>query len=165
MRTTAFKKDEKNATLTIERLFPASQARVWQALTDPAILDQWFGPSPWKVETIHMDFRVGGYWHYSMNGPEGEQHFGRTDYLAVESESHFVASDVFCDADGKAIESLPRQNIDYCLIAEPDGTRVVTVVRYASLDDMNKILAMGMQEGLTMAQDQLEALLRRETVI
>ena len=97
-----------------------------------------------------------------MSGPEGEQHFGRADYLAIEPESQFVAGDIFCDADGKAIESLPRQNIDYRLAAEPDGTRVVTVVRYASLDDMNRILAMGMQEGPTMAQDQLEALLGRD---
>lgn len=163
MGKTTFKKDEKSATLTIERVFPASQSRVWQALTDPATLDQWFGPAPWKVETLHMDFRVGGYWHYSMNGPQGEQHFGRADYLDIEPENRFLASDVFCDADGKAIESLPRQNMDYRLIEEEGATRVVTVVQYASLDDMNKVLEMGMQEGLTMAQGQLEALLVRQT--
>jgi uncharacterized protein YndB with AHSA1/START domain len=165
MGTTIFKKDERNATLTIERVFPASQARVWRALTDAAILDRFWAPHPWKTETLHMDFRVGGYWHYAMNGPQGEQHFGRMDYLEIEPEDGFLASDVFCDADGNADPSLPRQEMEFRFTPAGDGTRVVTVVQYASLEDLNRILAMGMQEGLTMAQDQLEALLMREAGI
>jgi uncharacterized protein YndB with AHSA1/START domain len=90
-----------NATLTIERVFPAPAARVWRALTDPALLDQWWGPQPWRVETVHMDFRVGGYWHYSMNGPDGEQHFGRMDYIEIEPVRRYKSIDVFCDAEGQ----------------------------------------------------------------
>lgn len=156
---TRFTKNEQNATLTIERVFPATSRRVWHALTDPAILDQWWAPSPWKTETVFMDFRVGGYWHYAMNGPDGEQHFGRMDYLEIEPEKRFKSSDVFCDAEGNANESLPRQEMNMRIIAEGDETRFVGVVQYASVEDMNKILEMGMQEGLTIAQDQLEALL------
>lgn len=159
MGKTTFTKNEKEATLTIERLFPASVSRVWQALTDPAILDQWWGPAPWKVETVHMDFRVGGYWHYAMKGPDGSAHHGRMDYLEIEPERHFRSSDVFCDADGNAVESLPRQDMEMRFIGEGKATRLVTVVQYASVEDMNRILEMGMQEGLTIAHNQLEALL------
>jgi uncharacterized protein YndB with AHSA1/START domain len=156
---TIFTKDEKNATLTIERVFPAAADRVWQALTDPAILDQWWAPAPWKTETVYMDFRVGGYWHYAMNGPEGEQHFGRMDYLEIGPGRRYRSSDVFCDAEGHANESLPRQEMSIRVLEEDCQTKVVSVVQYASLDDMNTILEMGMQEGLSTAQDQLEALL------
>jgi uncharacterized protein YndB with AHSA1/START domain len=156
---TSFTKDEKNATLTIERVFPAAADRVWQALTDPAILDQWWAPAPWKTETVYMDFRVGGYWHYAMNGPEGEQHFGRMDYLEIGPGRRYRSSDVFCDAEGHANESLPRQEMSIRVLEEDCQTKVVSVVQYASLDDMNTILEMGMQEGLSTAQDQLEALL------
>ncbi|HUF72483.1 MAG TPA: SRPBCC domain-containing protein [Gammaproteobacteria bacterium] len=159
MSKTTFRKDEKPATLTIERVFPASIARVWQALTDPAILDQWWGPAPWKVQTVHMDFRVGGYWHYAMKGPDGSAHHGRMDYLEIEPKTRFKSSDVFCDADGNVIESLPRQDMDMRFIAEDETTRLVSMVQYASVEDMDRILEMGMQEGFTIAQDQLEALL------
>jgi hypothetical protein len=37
----------------------------------------------------------------------------------------------------------------------------VIVVTCASLEDLERIVAMGMQEGFAMAQDQLEALLAR----
>lgn len=163
MSKTKFTKDEKNATLTIDRVFPAPRGRVWHAMTDAAILDQWWAPSPWKTETVLMEFRIGGYWHYSMNGPEGEQHFGRMDYLEIEPERHFKSSDVFADEKGNPNESLPRQVMDITFVEQGDQTKVVAVVKYANLEDLNKILEMGMQEGLSMAHDQLEALLRRET--
>ena len=163
MSKTKFTKDEKKATLTIERVFPAPRSRVWQAMTDATILDRWWAPSPWRTETVVMDFRVGGYWHYSMNGPEGEQHFGRMNYLEIEPERRFKSSDVFADEEGNANESLPRQVMDITFVEQGNQTNVVTVVQYASLEDLNKILEMGMQEGLSMAQDQLEALLQRGT--
>jgi uncharacterized protein YndB with AHSA1/START domain len=159
MNKTTFTKDIDTATLTIERVFPAARSRVWQAMTDANILDQWWAPSPWKTETVHMDFRVGGYWLYAMNGPEGEQHFGRMDYVEIEPEQRYKSSDVFCDQNGDANESLPRQNMEFRLIDQGESTIVIGVVQYASADDMETILKMGMQEGLTMAQDQLEQLL------
>lgn len=123
------------------------------------LLDQWWAPLPWKTATLHMDFCVGGYWHYSMNGPEGERHFGRMDYLEIEPEQHYKASDVFADEHGVANQSLPRQDMTLTLLADGETTKVVTVVQYASLADMNRIIEMGMREGTSMAQDQLEALL------
>ena len=162
MSKTTFTRDEANARLTIERVFPAPQGRVWQAMTDPGLLDQWWAPKPWWTKTAHMDFRVGGYWLYSMNGPNGEQHFGRMDYLEIEPEHRFKSDDAFTDANGNVNESLPRQHIDTRLIAEGDRTKVVTVIEYASAEDMNRIFEMGFREGLTMAHDQLEALLARE---
>jgi uncharacterized protein YndB with AHSA1/START domain len=161
MSKTIFKRDEKNATLTVERVFGAPRQRVWRAMTDAEILDQWWAPSPWKTETVTMNFRVGGFWHYAMNGPEGEQHYGRMDYLEIDPGARFKAKDVFCDAEGNPVESLPAQVFETSLYEEGDSTKAVTFIQYASLADLEKILEMGMQEGLTMAQDQLEALLGR----
>lgn len=160
MNKTKFTKDETNATLTIERVFPAPRDSVWTAMTDPKILDQWWAPRPWKTATVSMDFRVGGYWFYSMNGPEGEQHFCRMDFVEIEPGQRCRSSDYFTDEDGKENESLPRQEFDMTFVEQGSETKVIVVVQYASLDDLNKIIEMGMQEGLSMAHDQLEALLR-----
>jgi uncharacterized protein YndB with AHSA1/START domain len=161
MSKTRFTRDETNARLTIERVFPAPVSRVWQAMTDATILDQWWAPKPWQTKTVRMDFRVGGYWLYSMNGPEGEQHFGRMDYLEIEPERRYKSEDIFCDAEGKAVESLPRQRIENTLIEEAGRTKLVTVVQYESVEAMNQIFEMGFKEGLSMAYDQLEAFLSR----
>lgn len=159
MNKSIFTRDDANATLTVERVFPAVRSRVWQALTDAALLDRWWGPSPWYTETVAMDFRVGGYWFYAMKGPEGEAHYCRMDYLEIEPETRLKTSDYFTDADGNRNDALPVQVMDMRLIDEGRHTRFVTVIEYASIEDLDTILEMGMREGYTQAQDQLETLL------
>ncbi|HEX5328372.1 MAG TPA: SRPBCC family protein [Acetobacteraceae bacterium] len=51
-----------HATFDLERSYAAPVARVWQALTDAAAKQKWFGGTPgsWEVLERHMDVRVGG---------------------------------------------------------------------------------------------------------
>lgn len=159
MNKTNIQRDLENKKLTIERRFNAPLGRVWQAYTEPGILDQWWAPEPWKTETVEMDFRVGGYWHYAMNGPDGEQHFGRMDFSEITPRRHYVALDVFADASGDALPDMPKQTFVTSFIDEGKSTKVIVVVDYESVEDLQKVIEMGMEEGLSMAQDQLEELL------
>ena len=47
-----------HGTFTVERHYPASPKRVFQAWADPKIKSKWFGTSP--EDTKEFDFRVGG---------------------------------------------------------------------------------------------------------
>ena len=50
-----------HSTFTIERSYPASPERVFQALSDKGSKMKWFvGPGEWKSASYEMDFRVGG---------------------------------------------------------------------------------------------------------
>lgn len=161
MNKTSIERGLDNKTLTIRRRFDAPRSRVWQAYTDADLLDRWWAPKPWKAETVAMDFRVGGNWHYAMQGPEGEQHFGRMDFLEIDPENRYVAADVFADASGQANPDLPKQTFTTTFIDEGKTTRVIVVVDYESVEDLQKVIEMGMEQGVTMAQDQLEELLAR----
>ncbi|MDX1405001.1 MAG: SRPBCC domain-containing protein [Woeseiaceae bacterium] len=160
MNETSIRKDLDNAVLTIERRFDAPLDAVWRAYTESELLDQWWAPRPWKTETVTMNFRVGGHWHYAMNGPDGEQHFGRMDYLEIEDHERYVALDVFADESGDANPELPKQTFKTQFIDEGQSTRVIVVVDYDTVDDLQKVIEMGMEQGITMAHDQLEDLLR-----
>lgn len=70
-----FTVNKENNTIHIRREFDAGPELVWQAWTTAELLDQWWGPEPWKAETRTMDFREGGTWLYAMVGPEGERHW------------------------------------------------------------------------------------------
>jgi uncharacterized protein YndB with AHSA1/START domain len=159
MNKTSIQRDLDNATLTITRRFDAVRSRVWRAYTEAGLLDQWWAPRPWKTETVTMDFRVGGHWHYAMNGPDGEQHFGRMDFLEIEPEGLYVAVDVFADASGAANPDLPTQTFTTSFIDEGATTQVIVVVDYESVEDLQRVIEMGIEQGVTMAQDQLEELL------
>ena len=51
-----------HATFHLERIYDAPVARVWQALTDEAAKQKWFGGTPgsWELLERHTDVRVGG---------------------------------------------------------------------------------------------------------
>lgn len=52
--------DADSARIHVERLLPATPARVWAALTDADIVPTWFTPSGWRVDSVEIDAREGG---------------------------------------------------------------------------------------------------------
>ena len=72
--------DKENNTITVSREFAAELPLVWDAYTKSEMLDQWWAPKPWKARTKSMDFREGGFWHYAMVGPNGEEHWAFINY-------------------------------------------------------------------------------------
>ncbi len=59
-------------TIEITRLVRAPRELVFAAFTDPAHIDQWWGPDGFRNETHEMDFSEGGLWRYTMHGPDGK---------------------------------------------------------------------------------------------
>ena len=48
------------AEFVMERTFDAPRELVWQALTDPARIPQWWGPRHHTMTVDEMEVRVGG---------------------------------------------------------------------------------------------------------
>ncbi len=156
---TIFARDEKNLTLTAKRTFNAQQSRVWQAYTIPELLEKWWAPAPWQATTVSMDFRIGGRWHYCMNGPEGEKHYGLMKYTDIRPEEYFASEDCFVDAEATVDPTLPCMKINNSFEADGEQTHLASVTIFASLKDMEKLLEMGAQDGFSTTLDQLETLL------
>ena len=151
--------DREKNTITVRREFAADQQLVWDCHTKSELLEKWFAPKPWKARTKSMDFQEGGHWHYAMCGPEGEEHWARMDYITIQAIENFKAWDGFCDAEGEMNAQLPRAEWHSTFEELYDKTLVETVVTYQSLADLETVIQMGIQEGLSMALDQLEVLL------
>lgn len=59
-------------TMSAERLFGAPRARVFDALTTPERLRQWWGPQGFTAPSVEVDLRVGGRYRIAMRPPEGD---------------------------------------------------------------------------------------------
>lgn len=160
MNKTSITRDHANFTLTIRRRFDAPRHLVWRAHTEPEVLDRWWAPKPYRAETVTMEFRAGGHWHYAMTSPEGDRHYGRMDYAEIEPEERIVGADVFADKFGHPSPQMPRQVITMNFIDEGNSTEFVEVVAYDGAEDLQKVIEMGIEDGLTAAQNQLEELLQ-----
>lgn len=147
--------------LLVERAFDAPVATVWQAWTQPELLDQWWAPKPWKANTISMDFKEGGKWFYYMEGPDGSRHYCKVDYTAIVPNSSFSGHDGFADEQGNTLPEPPGMDWKCIFKAQGDTTKVEVEVTFASEEDLQKIVEMGFKEGFAMAHTNLDELLAK----
>lgn len=57
--------------IVITREFSAPRELVWEAMTNPKHVVNWWGPRGFSTTIETMDFRVGGVWKHMMHGPDG----------------------------------------------------------------------------------------------
>jgi uncharacterized protein YndB with AHSA1/START domain len=151
--------DKEKNTLTIRREFLAGRQLVWDAYTKRELLDQWFAPKPLTTKTKSMDFREGGHWIYAMVEPNGTEYWGRTDYLTIHPIDYYTALDAFCNSEGEINPELPRANWDVTFTDLGANAVVQTIVTYQSLNDLETVIQMGMQEGMMLTLEKLDDLL------
>lgn len=159
MNKTTFSHREN--VLTVTRQFNAPIELVWRAWTEAELLDQWWAPAPWKSETKHMEFKEGGYRLYVMVGPEGEKHWGKTDYETIVHLEKITGSDSFCDENGNVNPQAPVAQIVDRFSSISQHTEVVVTCTYPSESDLKTVIEMGMKEGLDLAFQQLDKALKR----
>jgi uncharacterized protein YndB with AHSA1/START domain len=151
--------DKTTNTMTISRAFDAGRQRVWDCHTRSELLDRWFAPKPLTTKTKSMDFREGGHWHYAMVDPSGPEYWGRMDYQTIRPIDGYTALDGFSDESGAVNPDMPRGRWEVSFKDAGGKTIVRTIVTYDSADQIEKVIAMGMQEGMTSTMERLDELL------
>ena len=63
--------DVSDREVIISRVLDAPRKLVWEAMTNPKHIVNWWGPSGFTTTIESMDLRVGGEWRYMMVGPDG----------------------------------------------------------------------------------------------
>jgi uncharacterized protein YndB with AHSA1/START domain len=149
---------EKN-TLTIRREFLAGRQLIWNCYTRSEYLDQWFAPKPLITKTKSMDFREGGHWHYAMVDPGGTEYWGLTEYLEIKPIDYYTALDAFSNAAGEINKDLPRAKWLVSFSNKEANALVETIVSYDSLSDLEKVIEMGMEQGMMATLEKLDELL------
>jgi len=157
-----FTVNKENNTVNIKREFDAEVAVVWDAWTKPEILDQWWAPKPYRTQTKSMDFREGGMWLYAMISPANEAHWCKNDYQMINPQQSYAGLDAFCDENGVINQDMPRTLWTNVFSASGDKTLITIAAKYDSLEDLEKIIALGFKEGFTMALGNLDELLAGE---
>jgi uncharacterized protein YndB with AHSA1/START domain len=160
MTVTAVRKDPENLTMTLDAEFDASPDRVWQLWADPRQLERWWGPPTYPATVTAHDLREGGRVEYHMTGPEGDQPRGYWEVVEAEPPSRLVFRDGFADADGRPNTDMPMNDVRVSISAVGEGrTRMSIESVFPDAAAMEQLLAMGMEEGLTQAVGQIDAML------
>jgi uncharacterized protein YndB with AHSA1/START domain len=160
MTVTALRKSPEARTMTIDGEFDASPERVWQLWADPRQLERWWGPPAYPATFTRHDLTPGSRIEYHMTGPTGDQPRGYWDVLEADPPRSLVFRDGFANDDGTPNDDVPR-NEGRVTIQEigPGRTRMSIQFQFATAEAMDQMIAMRMDEGLTEAVGQIDAIL------
>ena len=165
MTVTAVRKDPQARTLTLEAEFDASPERVWQLWADPRQLERWWGPPTYPATVTAHDRRPGGQVQYHMTGPEGDQPRGYWNVGVVQPPYRLVFRDGFANEDGTPNTELPTTTVRVTIQDIGGGkTRMSIESEFPTVEAMEQLAAMGMEEGLTQAVGQIDAILAEEPI-
>jgi uncharacterized protein YndB with AHSA1/START domain len=160
MPVTAVRKDADSLTMTVDAEFDATPEQVWDLWADPRKLERWWGPPTYPATFNTHDLRPGGRMDYHMTGPDGDQPRGFWQVVEVEAPSHIVIRDGFANADGTPNTDMPLGTMRVSITDIGSGrTRMSIENIFPDTASMEQLLAMGQEEGMTEAVNQIDAIL------
>jgi len=141
-------------TLLVERGFAAPPARVWRAMTDPALVLQWMGMPDHPITKAEIDLREGGAYRYEWRMPEGGIIGVSGTFRVLEQPGKIVQTELFDEdwTDGETVVTTLLEPVEA-------GTRASVTIEYRSEQGLHMALQSGMDEGMSSTYDQLDALL------
>lgn len=159
MPITAVRKDLEALTMTVVADFAVPLQRLWDAYADPRQLERFWGPPSHPATFSRHDMFPGGQSAYAMVGPDGEVSRGYWEFLAVRAPHSFEVLDGFCHPDGTPNPQLPSMRMTFAFEATGSGSRLTTTTFFTTVEDLQRLLTMGMEEGLRQAMGQIDDVL------
>jgi uncharacterized protein YndB with AHSA1/START domain len=142
----------------IERFIDAPARLVWEALTIPEHLKEWYMPKAWgRVARAEMDVRPGGIFSIDIAGEDGREFPNLGCFLDVVPLERLVWTSMLFPGYRPAVfDDIP---ITAIVTMEPvgTGTRYVFTALHRNEADFQNNKASGWQEGTEIAVDQLVA--------
>lgn len=162
MPVVSFSTDAVDRTVEVVAEFAADIERVWQVYADPRQLERIWGPPSHPATVVDHSLVPGGRVTYYMTGPDGERYHGYWDIARVEAPKLIEFIDAFADDQFHADPNLPKSRAVWRFRPIAGGTRLTATSTYASTEDLQTVVDMGIEEGTTLAFNQVDDLLADE---
>ena len=139
--------------IQLTRLFDAPRHLVFEAMTKPEHVKQWWGRlgEGYSVPVCEIDLRTGGAWRFVNRHPKGEVAF-YGEYREITPPSRLVFTEIF--------EQFPDSvSVVTAVFTEEGGkTRLTVTARYPTHEVRDTVLASGMARGAGISYDRLDEL-------
>ena len=126
--------------IRMTRLFDAPRDLVFEAMTRPEHIRQWWGRlgEGYSVPVCEVDLRPGGTWRFVNRHPQGEAAFHGV-YREIDPPGRVVFTEIF--------EEFPDvESVVTSLLTEEGGkTRLTVTVSYPSLQVRDMVVQSGMR--------------------
>jgi len=127
--------------LVSTHVFDAPRELVWKAWTNPKLIPRWWGPRKYSTVVEKMDVRPGGTWRFVQRDAEGNEFGFHGEYLEVVPPERIVETFEY--------EGMPGHVLTESAVFEEvrGKTKVTQKSVFATVEDLEGMLASGMEEG------------------
>jgi len=143
--------------IRITRLFDAPRRLVFEAMSKPEHITQWWGRlgEGYSVPECEVDLRVGGTWRFVNRTPKGEMAAFYGVYREIAPPERIVFTEIF--------EQFPdTESVVTAVLTEEHGkTRLTATVSYPTSEIRDMVLGTGMARGAAISYDRLEEVVAR----
>ena len=141
--------------ILMTRKFDAPREIVWDTITDPDLIPQWYGFAADQTEVKKMDVRPGGQWHYVTRTSGGEVVEFHGTYREVVAPEKLVYSFLFGD--------MPEGDgfVEITLVEEGGVTELRDRGVFTSKEERDAVIATGMEEGARETYERLSQLIAK----
>lgn len=149
MSQTTFTVKREELTIIVERVFDAPREKVFKVFTDPTNLPKWWGPRNLTTTVESMDVRVGGKWRFIQRDEKGNEFAFNGVYKEVTPPERISNTFEFEPMAGHIlVETAVFEDLG-------DKTKVTSTARYANLEDLDGMVASGMEGGAVESWERL----------
>jgi len=147
-----------NTDFVLERTIDAPLPLVWEALTKPEHLKQWYMPKPWgAVSHCELDLRPGGAFSIDITMTDGQEVPNLGCVVEVVPMQRLVWTSMLFPGYRPAVfDDIPITAI-FTLESAGAGTRYVFTALHRHAADFEENKTNGWQQGTEIAMEQLVA--------
>jgi len=139
--------------ILMTRKFEASREIVWDTITDPDLIPQWWGFARDTTEVKNMDVRPGGQWRYITHTSGGEDVDFHGEYREVVAPERlvytFLVGDMPPGGDGF---------VEITLVEKGGVTELRDRGVFNSKEERDAVIATGMEVGARETYERLSEL-------
>lgn len=128
--------------ILMERIFNAPPELVYKVMTDPELLQHWYGPEMVQYVSSQMDVRVGGSYAHTFKAPDGSLMTQAGEYKEVVPGKKIVFTERWVEM------GTPDMLVTSHFYPEGEGqTRLHALLSFPSKEVRDAVLQSGMEDG------------------
>jgi len=141
--------------IVMTRTFDAPRELVFEAMTKPEHMKEWWGPRGYTLPVCEIDLRPGGAYRFVSADAEGNEYAFRGEYREIVPPEKIVWTFEF--------EGMPGNvSVDTMTLTEEDGkTTITSTSLFDDVEQRDGMLASGMETGAVETYDRLAELLEK----
>jgi uncharacterized protein YndB with AHSA1/START domain len=147
---TSFTIKREELKVVMRRVFDAPRDLVWKAFTDPNSIPRWWGPRTLTTTVERMEVRPGGAWRFIQRDPEGAEYAFNGVFKQIEPPGLLSYTFNF--------EGIPGEHEVFETVTFEDlngKTKVTSTATFANIEDLDAMVASGMEAGAVESWDRL----------